>query len=200
MYFICYLILPAVVAWKRRSADTTEVVFALYSTMLGAFLAVWCEAWVRNSIAALIPQDKMLIPWYSMATILLIWFIAEVIFKKILEAIKPEGFSAIVFPEKVTKFLVPLVVFLHTGLICALIFTALAVSPVRKYVPFVIENASLCATARNRMLWNSFFIDRFSWQPVTVTQRRRAFDRFVPENIEDFHKAQAPSPKRRKVK
>lgn len=200
MYLIYYLALPLLAAWKKRSADMAEVMFALYSTMLGAFLAVWCEAWVRNSIATLISHDKTVMPWLETATILLIWFIVEVSFKKIVELLIPEGLSHFVFPEKITKFLVPLVVFLHTGLICSIIFTAIAVSPVRKYVPFILENESLCSATRYRMLWNSFFIDRFSAQPVTVTLRRRAFDRFIPENVEDFHKTQAPISKKRKGK
>lgn len=200
MYYFYYLLLPVFVAWKKRSADMAEVTFALFSTMLGAFLAIWCESLVRSSIAALASGYKVVIPWLGMATILVIWFITEVIFKKTVEYLLPEGLSGISFPEKITKFLVPLVVFLHTGLICALIFTAVAVSPVRKYVPFIIEESSLCSAARYRMLWNTFFIDRFSFQAVTITQRRRAFDRFIPENVEDFHKTPAPVSKKRKGK
>ena len=199
MYWICYLLLPAFVAWKKRSSDMAEAVFALYSTMLGAFLAVWCESLVHSYIAVLL-SDKLLVPWLGMATILLIWFIAEVLFKKIVSSLVPEGLSGISFPEKITRFMVPLTVFLHTGLICAVIFTAIAVSPVGKYVPFVFRNESLCSATRYRILWNSFFIDRLSLQPVSVTQRRRAFDRFVPENIEDFHKTPAPVSKKRKDK
>lgn len=181
MYWIYYIALPLFAAWKKRSENPAEQVYALYATMLSAFLAVWCEGLVRSSLTALIPGGNVLLPWLPMGVILLNWVIVQIIVLKIRENLLPEGLALFSFPEKVTKFLTPLVVFLHTGLICALIFTAAAASPAKKYVPFIFEDESLCSATRYRMLWNSFFVDRFSFQSATVTQRRRAFDRFVPE-------------------
>ena len=197
MYWICYIILPAVVAWKKRSANLAQTVFALFSTMLSAYLAVWCEGLVRSSVGSLIPQDKLLLPWMTMGAMVIIWFIVEVIVFKVIEMIQPEGFELFAFPLKAEKYLTPAAVFLHTGLIIALIFTILSVSPVKKYAPFVFDNPSLCSAARYRVLWTSFFIDRFSCQSAGVTDRRRAFDRFVPE---DPSKVAQPVPQKRKVK
>lgn len=181
MYWFVFLVLPLLAAWKKRSANLAEEVFALYSAMLAAFLSVWCEPLVRSSITVLLPPNKSIMPWVSMGIIFLIWFITAVVFSKIIETAAPEGLSQIIFPEKISKLLVPLIVFLRTGLILALIFTALSVSPVKTYFPIVTDSTSLCTATRYHILWNSFFIDRFSNQPVTVTLRRRAFDRFIPE-------------------
>lgn len=197
MYWFCYIILPAIAAWKKRSANLAKEVYALFSTMLSAYLAVWCEPIVRTSVGAFLPQDKIILAWLSPGAMILIWFITGVVIFKVIQMIRPEGIEGFLFPEKAEKFLTPAAVFLHTGLVIALIFTILSLSPVKKYAPFVFDDPSLCSATRYRVLWNSFFIDRFSFQPAGVTDRRRAFDRFVPE---DPSKAAQPVPKKRKVK
>lgn len=197
MYLLYYIALPLFAAWKKRNDALAEAVFSLFGTMLSAYLAVWCEGLVSSSLNSLFQLPGEFKAWLGAATVLLIWVITAVIFKKIIDSLVPEGLHLFVFPEKVEKYLVPAVVFLHTGLIAALLFTAFAVSPATKYLPFVTQNKSLCSATRYRMLWNSFFIDRFSFQPVTVNQRRRAFDRFVPENAEEYRKNTLPSQKRK---
>ena len=193
MYWLYYIALPLFAAWKKRKDALAEVVFSLFGTMLSAYLAVWCEGLVSSSLTSLFHLNASLKAWLCTGSLLLIWLITAVIFKKITEALVPEGLHFFVFPEKVEKYLVPAVAFLHTGLIAALLFTIFAVSPATKYLPFVTQNKSLCSATRYRMLWNSFFIDRFSFQSVTVNQRRRAFDRFVPENAEEYRKSQISS-------
>jgi hypothetical protein len=199
MYWLYYIVLPLFAAWKKRQDALAEAVFSLFGTMLSAYLAVWCESLVSSSLGSLFQLPGELKAWLGSAALLLIWVITAVIFKKIIDALVPEGLHIFVFPEKVEKYLVPAVVFFNTGLIAALLFTAFAISPATKYLPFITQNGSLCSATRYRMLWNSFFIDRFSFQSVTVNQRRRAFDRFVPENAEEYRKNTLPS-KRRKVK
>lgn len=197
MYWICYIALPAFAAWKKRSSHLAKEFYALISTMLSSYLAVWCEQLARNSIGSYIPQDKILLDWLPAASMILIWFITAVVFYKIIELLVPEGVDTFILPEKVTKYITPAAVFLHVGLIVAVVFTILSVSPVKKYAPFVFDSPSLCSAARMRFLWSSFFIDRFSFQSAGVTDRRRAFDRFVPA---DPTKAKPPVPKKRKVK
>ena len=197
MYWICYIILPGIAAWKKRSANFAKEFYALCGTMLSAYLAVWCEPLVRTSIGSIIPQDKLLLSWLAPGSMIVIWFIIEVVFFKLIEMLRPEGVESVMMPEKAVKYLTPAAVFLHAGLIISLIFTILSVSPVKRYAPFVFDDPSLCSAARYRFLWNSFFIDRFSFQSVSVTQRRRAFDRFVPA---DPAKAPQPVPKKRKAK
>ena len=197
MYWICYIILPLIAAWKKRSANFAKEFYSLFNTMVSAYLAVWCEPLVRNCIGALVPQDKLLLAWLSAGSMVVIWFIAAVVLYKVVEMLCPEGVEGFLLPEKTVKFLTPAAVFLHTGLIVALLFTILSVSPVKKYAPFVFDDPSLCSAARYRFLWNSFIIDRFSFQSVGVTERRRAFDRFVPA---DPTKAPPPRPPKRKAK
>lgn len=199
MYLLYYIALPLFAAWKKRNDALAEAVFSLFGTMLSAYLAVWCEGLVSSSLNSLFQLPGEFKAWLGAATVLLIWVITAVIFKKIIESLIPEGLHLFVFPEKVEKYLVPAVVFFNTGLIAALLFTAFAISPAAKYLPFVTQSSSLCSATRYRILWNSFFIDRFSFQPVSVTQRRRALDRFVPENAEEYRKNTVSS-KRRKVK
>lgn len=201
MHWIYYYLLPLIVAWKKRSADTAEEVFALYGTMFGTFLAIWLEPLVSESLSTLIPPDfKMLKPWISAISIAAVTLVAVVVFKKVSEKIAPDGLDSFVFPEKITKFLVPCVVFLHTGLVCAMLFTVLSVTPLVKYAPFIFRNESLCSSTRYRMLWNTFLIDRFSMQPSTITLRRRAFDRFVPEKPGEIQSPAAPRSPKRKAK
>ena len=181
MYFIYYIVLPLLVAWQKRSANLAEQVFALYTTMLSAFLAIWGVEFVQKCILTLIPDNKSILPWLPSAVILVNWVIVGMLIFKCMEIVLPQGLTSFQFPEKVSKFLTPLVAFLHTGLVCALLFTIVAVSPVSQYADFIFKNDSLCSATRYRMLWNSFLVDRFSFQTATVNQRRRAFDRFVPE-------------------
>lgn len=193
MYLLYYIALPLFAAWKKRKDALAEVVFSLFGTMLSAYLAVWCEGLVSSSLGSLFQLPGELKAWLGAGSVLLIWIITAVIFKKIIDALVPEGLHLFSFPEKVEKYLVPAVVFLQTGLIAALLFSAFAISPATKYLPFVTQNKSLCSATRYRILWNSFFIDRFSFQPVTVNQRRRAFDRFVPENAEEYRQSKVSS-------
>jgi hypothetical protein len=199
MYWFYYIALPLFAAWKKRKDALGEVAFSLFGTMFSAYLAVWCEPLVSSSLNSLFPLGKELKVWLAPGAVLVIWVITAVIFKKIIESLVPEGLHLFSFPEKVEKYLVPVVVFLQTGLIAALLFTAFAVSPAVRYLPFITQDKALCSATRYRILWNSFFIDRFSFQSVTVNQRRRAFDRFVPENPEQYRQSTV-SPKRRKVK
>lgn len=193
MYLLYYIALPLFAAWKKRKDALAEVVFSLFGTMLSAYLAVWCEGLVSSSLGSLFQLPGELKAWLGAGSVLLIWVITAVIFRKIIDALVPEGLHLFSFPEKVEKYLVPAVVFFQTGLIAALLFSAFAISPATKYLPFITQNKSLCSATRYRILWNSFFIDRFSFQPVTVNQRRRAFDRFVPENAEEYRQSKVSS-------
>lgn len=193
MYLLYYIALPLFAAWKKRKDALAEVVFSLFGTMLSAYLAVWCEGLVSYSLGSLFQLPGELKAWLGAGSVLLIWVITAVIFKKIIDALVPEGLHLFSFPEKVEKYLVPAVVFFQTGLIAALLFSAFAISPATKYLPFITQDKSLCSATRYRILWNSFFIDRFSFQPVTVNQRRRAFDRFVPENAEEYRQSKVSS-------
>jgi hypothetical protein len=181
VYWFFYIVLPLIAAWKKRSGDLLSECFSLYALMAGVFTAVWCEDIVRRSIAALLPREKDAAPWFSAVSMVIICVIAVVVFRKLAEKTVPDDERTFIFPAKTVKFLVPVVVFFRTGLLCAFVFSVLAVTPVVRYLPFVFTDGSLCSGTRYRILWNSFLIDRLSFQKVTVNQRRRAFDRFVPE-------------------
>jgi hypothetical protein len=195
MYWICYIILPCIVAWKKRSDNFVKAFYSFFGTMVSAYLAVWCESLVRHSITSLVPPDKVMVPWLAAGAMAVIWFITAVALCKVLEMIQPEGVEIYSISPKVEKYLTPVTVFFHTGLVIALLFTILSVSPVKRYAPFVFENPSLCSAARYRFLWSSFIIDRFSFQSTSVTERRRAFDRFVPA---DPSKVSQPVPRKKR--
>ena len=197
MFWFYYYILPAAVAWKLRKTGLVDAVFSLYGTMLAAFLAVWCEPWVRTSLLRVAPPEKAVAAWAAPAALLLVWFITAVVFKRIRESIVQDGAATLIFPEKVEKYLPPCIIFLHTGLICALLFVIVSAMPLAKYTAFVTQDPSMCSATRYRILWNSFFIDRLSFQQAGVNQRRRAFDRFVPE---DTTLVRAPDPANRRQK
>ena len=180
MYWIFYILLPGITAWQKRSANLAKESFSFFGTMLSAYLAVWCEPLVYKSISTFLPKDKELLAWLVPGAMVLIWLITTMLLNKVIDMIRAGGVEGIICHEQASKFLTPAVVFFHVGLVVALLFTILSVSPAKVYVPFVFENTSMCSAARYRFLWNSFIIDRLSFQSISVTDRRRAFDRFVP--------------------
>lgn len=182
IYWIYFIAIPAFIAWKKRSCELGVELFTLFGTMLSAFLGVWCEPRVAEGLDALLAGRDELKAWAACASVLMIWLIVFCLFKAAVNKIAPGELEGIHFPERLTRFLVPLTVFCNAGLICALLFTALSLAPLPGQVSFITQDKGLCSATRYRMLWNSFLIDRFSWQPVSVTARRRAFDRFVPED------------------
>ena len=182
MFWIYYYILPAAAAWKWRDKELVPSIYYLYGTMLSAFLAVWCEAPIRGSIVQLLGRLPFLSSrWATPLSMVLIWFIVFAVWVAVLRRIAPDGLNDFTPPEKVSKILTPVVIFLHGGIVCALIFTILSAMPLESYTSPVTKDPALCSGARYRLLWNSFFIDRASFQPAGVTARRQAFDRFVPE-------------------
>ncbi len=182
MTWIYFYLIPLAAAWKKRTGDPAVEFLALCGTMLSVFLAVWCEGAVSAAIGRVLPGVAGFCrPWISCGALLLIWGIAYFLFNKLLEQVVPQGVENFIFPAKLTKPLTFALVFFNTGLVCALLFTAFAVSPAAHYVPFIAKDDALCASARLRILSNSFFIDRLSWQSASINQRRRAFDRFIPE-------------------
>lgn len=181
MFWLYYYILPAIAAWKWRDKDLIPSVYYLYGTMLSAFLAVWCEALVRNSLIQLLGRLPFLSSaWACPIAMVLIWFIVFSVWVIAMKRIAPDGIDDFTPPEKVSKFATPVVIFLHGGIVCALVFTIVSAMPLKAYTSFITENPDLCSGARYRLLWNSFFIDRASFQPVSWTARRSSFDRFVP--------------------
>ena len=197
MFWVYYYLLPALAAWKMRKKSLTEAVFALYGTMLAVFLAIWCEAPVREGLLRCIPHGKAQIPWFTSAAVFLIWFIVTVVFKQVTVRLVKDGLETIVFPEKIEKFLSPCVVFLNWGLLCAMLFVIVSAMPLAKYTAFVTQDPSLCSGTRYRVLWSSFFIDRLSFQQAGVNMRRRALDRFVPEDPASVKKPVAADRKSR---
>lgn len=182
MDWICYYLLPLAAAWKKRSDNLGDEVFSLYGVMLSTFLAFWAEGFVTQSLMVLIPSEwNMYKPWCSGVSVIMIWSISFILFNKILHTLSPDGFDGYIFPDRTSKILVPLIVFFKTGLICAALFSVFSLTPAAKYVPFIAQHESLCSGARFRVLFNSFLIDRFSLQPESINSRRRAFDRYVPE-------------------
>lgn len=184
MFWIYYYILPAIAAWKWRDKELLSSIYYLYGTMLAAFLAVWCEAPVRRSInqfLALIPVISS--RWAPPITMVLIWLIVFVVWIRLLRWVAPDGINDFTPPEKASKILTPVVIFLHGGVVCALVFTIISVMPLENFTSFITKDPAMCSGARYRLLWNSFFIDRASFQSAGVTMRRRAFDRFVPEEL-----------------
>ena len=182
MVWIYFYLIPLAVAWKKRTNDPASEVVSLYATMFSVFVAVWCEALAAPALARLLPQGHFCRPWINCVTVILLWIIVQVIFNKVLEQVIPQGLDNFIFPPKAAKPLAFAASFFNTGLICAMLFTILAISPLAPHCPFIAKDDSLCASARLRILSNSFFIDRFSWQSTSINQRRRAFDRFIPEN------------------
>ena len=183
MFWLYYYVLPAIAAWKWREKELIASIYYLYGTMLAAFLAVWGEAPVKHSLLQLLGRLPFLSSrWTSPLAMLLIWFIVFAVWVAVLQRLAPDGFD-FTPPEKASKILTPVVVFLHAGVVCALVFTIVSVMPLENYTSFLTKDPALCSGARYRLLWNSFFIDRASFQPVGVTMRRRAFDRFVPEEV-----------------
>ena len=181
MEWFCFYLLPAAVAWKRRSENPGSEIFILFGTMLSAFLAIWCEGLVSNSISTLLPGGNPCRPWIRCGSVIIIWIVTTVAFNKVLEQVVPQGVDSFIFPAKLSKPLAFAASFFNAGLILSLVFTALAVSPAAPYVSFITESPALSSSARFRILCNTFFIDRFSLQSVSINQRRRAFDRFIPE-------------------
>ena len=181
MEWICFYLIPLIVAWKKREENLGCEVFSLYKTMLCAFVCFWCAGLVRQSIAGLLPGNTPLHPWLNSISVILIWLLLAVILEKVTEKLIPKGLDNFIFPGAVSRFLTPLTVFFNTALILAMVFTIFVISPAAKYVPFVSANESLLSSARFRILCNTFFVDRFSWQPYSINQRRRDFDRFIPE-------------------
>ncbi len=181
MFWLYYYILPAIAAWKWRDKELVSAVYHLYGTMLSAFLAVWCEAPVRTSVTQLLGRLPFLSSaWARPIAMVLIWFIAFSVWVIAVKRLAPEGLDDFTPPEKVSKIATPVVIFLHGGVVCALVFTILSTVPLKAYTSFITDDPELCSGARYRLLWNSFFIDRASFQPTSWTVRRSAFDRFVP--------------------
>lgn len=181
MSWIYFYLIPLFAAWKKRSNDLATEVFSLYKTMFSAFLAIWSIPHVLQGLSQLLPGGNILIPWIGMVCVIAIWLISALVIGKVIEKGATDGLDIFFFPPMAAKILVPVVVFFNISLICALIFSAISLSPASKYASFVFKNDSLCASARFRVLCSSFFIDRFSWQSASINQRRRAFDIFVPE-------------------
>ena len=184
MFWFYYYVIPAIAAWKWRDKELVSSIYYFYGTMLAAFLAIWCEAPVRRSLhhfLAMIPVISS--RWATPIAMLLIWLIASVVWISVLQRLAPDGLNDFTPPEKASKLLTPVVIFLHGGVVCALVFTIVSAMPLENYTAFITKDPDLCSGARYRLLWNSFFIDRASFQPAGVTMRRRAFDRFVPEEV-----------------
>ena len=200
MYWLYYIVLPLIAAWKKRSGDLLTECLSLYALMGGVFTAVWCEGIVRRSLTLLLPRENGVTPWISAVSMIIICVIFAVVFHKLAEKIVPDDERLFMFPAKTVKFLVPVAVFFRTGLLCAFVFSVLSVTPLVRYLPFVFTSESLCSGTRYRILWNSFLIDRFSFQKVTVNQRRRAFDRFVPEKSGNVLNQNISIPKKQKGK
>ena len=188
LFWLFYYILPGVAAWKLRSADFAKCVYGFFGTAFAVYLAVWSENMLHKTIDPLIRNTDVK-SWLTVISLVLIWFFATIIFHFAVTKLAPDGFELFEFPEHICKFLGPLTVFLHCGLICAMIFTIFSVSPFARHVNIVSLEPSLCSGARYRILWDSFFIDRFSWQEAGINARRRSFDRFVPEKPEQVLKA-----------
>lgn len=181
MFWLYFYILPAIAAWKWREKELIPSVYYLYGTMLSAFLAVWCEAPVRSSLVQLLGRLPVLSSsWARPLAMVLIWFIVFAVWTIAMKRLAPDGIDDFTPPEKVSKFATPVVIFLHGGIVCALVFTIISTMPLEAYTSFITENPDLRSGTRYRLLWNSFFIDRASFQPTSWTVRRRAFDRFVP--------------------
>ena len=181
IFWVLYYIVPGIYAWKKRTQELAKCVYSLFGTMFAVYLAIWCENMIHKNLGHLItlPAAKL---WLTTITSVVIWLIVSVAFRYAVNKLSPAGLAIFDFNEKVCKFLVPMLVFLHYGLICAMLFTIFSVSPAARYVNSVSLNKSLCSGARYRMLWNTFLIDRFSFQEASINARRRAFDRFVPED------------------
>ena len=183
MFWFCYYVIPAIAAWKWRSKDFVPSVYYLYGTMLASFLAVWCEVPVRRSLHHFLAMVPLLSRWATPIAMLLIWLITFVVWTSVLQRLAPDGLNDFTPPEKISKFLTPVVIFLHGGVACAMVFTVISAMPLESYTSFITKDPALCSGARYRLLWNSFFIDRASFQQAGITMRRRAFDRFVPEEV-----------------
>ena len=200
MYWLFYIVLPLIAALKKRSGDVLAEFLALYGTMAGVFLAVWCESIVCGSLSFLLPKGSKFAPWCSGAAMVIICVAVMVLFHGLAEKIVPDDKRGFIFPSRIVRILVPVAVFFRISLLCAFAFSVLSVTPAGNYLPFVFKDASLCSSARYRILWNSFLIDRFSFQDVTVNQRRRAFDRFVPEQPGNISHKNVSMPEKQKGK
>ena len=181
MFWIYYYILPAIAAWKWRKQELIPSIYYLYGTMLSAFLSVWGAAQIRSAMEQNLAHQPLLSArWVTPLAMVLIWPVVFAVWTAALQRIAPKGINDFTPPQKVSKILTPIVIFLHGGIVCALVFTILSAVPLENYTSPVTKNPALCSGARYRLLWTSFFIDRASFQPVSWTARRNSFGRFVP--------------------
>jgi hypothetical protein len=184
--WIIFWIVPAIFAYKNRNQNLAKAFYDFYSTLLVTFLGVYLIPYLVFSVKNFLPKDFLFFDWLNSASCVLIFILLSLITKKLADKILPEGFDNFFFEKSITKYITPIVVFIKVSLLLSFFAFAFALTPIRKTIDTIYpEIKDVWTSSTRRILFNTFVLDRLSWQDTKLPYRVEAVNRLLDNSKED---------------
>ena len=182
---IIFWIVPAIFAYKNRNQNLAKAFYDFYSTLLATFLGIYLIPYLVFSVKNFLPKNFLFFDWLNFASCIFIFILLSLITKKIADKVVPEGFDNFFFEEKITKYITPIIIFIKVSLLLSFLAFAFALTPIRKTVDTIYpEIKDVWTSSTRRLLFNTFVIDRLSWQDTRFPYRVEAVDRLLNNSTE----------------
>lgn len=183
--WIIFWIVPAIFAYKNRNQNLAKAFFDFYSILLASYLSIWLIPYITFVAKLFLPKNFLFLDWLNAVACLFIFIVIMVITKKLAQKLLPNGFDNFFFEVNIAKYFTFVVVFIKVALLLALFTFVLALTPVRKTIETIYPEIKVVwDSSTKRLLFNTFVIDRLSFQQTKLPFRVEAANRLLNNSTE----------------